>query len=352
MKNKYLITGGCGFIGSCVIRKLLNNKDNYVANIDKLSYSSNVQAVSEIKYEENYYFYHEDICNKDAVNKIIDSYKPNKIIHLAAESHVDRSIDGPEVFMRSNILGTFNLIDLSYKYYSSLSDDLKDNFKFLLVSTDEVYGSLDNKDKQFDENSNYKPNSPYSASKASSDHIARAWIKTFKMPIFITNTTNNYGPWQFPEKLIPLTIYKSLNDKEIPIYGNGEQIRDWIYVDDHVSGLLYIMENGIVGEKYNIGSNNEIKNIDVVSNICEILDQIKPRKKGSYSDLISFVADRPGHDTRYALNNKKICDLGWKPSYSWKNGLRNTIDWYLRNIDYLESKNIKKYSGERLGKIK
>mgnify|MGYP001328797510 CR=1 FL=1 len=351
MTNKYLITGGCGFIGSCVIRNLLNNKDNVVANIDKLSYSSNTQVLSDIKYQENYTFYQEDICNKDSINEIINTFKPNKIIHLAAESHVDRSIDGPEVFMQSNILGTFNLIDSSYKFYSSLSHKLKNNFKFLLVSTDEVYGSLGIDENKFDENSNYKPNSPYSASKAASDHIARAWIKTFQMPILISNTTNNYGPWQFPEKLIPLTIYKCLNEKDIPIYGNGEQIRDWIYVDDHVNGLFYILENGTIGEKYNIGSNNEIKNIDVVSNICEILDQIRPREKGSYSDLITFVDDRPGHDTRYALNNKKICDLGWKPSYSWNTGLRQTIDWYLGNIDYLESKNIKKYSGERLGKI-
>ena len=351
--KKILITGGSGFIGAHVVKHFVKKYTNIqIFNLDCLTYAAEPKNLAEIESLENYKFLKININNAKDVDDVFKKYEISHVIHLAAESHVDRSIDGPEVFMHSNILGTFNLIDSSYKFYSSLSDDLKDNFKFLLVSTDEVYGSLGSKDKQFDENSNYKPNSPYSASKAASDHIARAWIKTFKMPIIITNTTNNYGPWQFPEKLIPLTIYKSLHDEEIPIYGNGEQIRDWIYVDDHVSGLLYIMENGIVGAKYNIGSNNEIKNIDVVNNICEILDHIKPRTKGSYSDLITFVDDRPGHDTRYALNNKKICDLGWKPLYSWKDGLRNTIDWYLRNIDYLESKNIKKYSGERLGKIK
>ena len=349
-KDKILITGGYGFIGSCLIRYLLNEGHTIVGNIDKLTYCSNTESITNDDSLKNYFFYKEDIFDQKKISEIINEFKPNYIIHLAAESHVDRSIDGPEVFMNSNIIGTFNLLNASYQYISN--NNLHDNFKFILVSTDEVYGSLNNSEDSFTEESSYAPNSPYSASKASADLLARAWNKTYKFPIIVTNTTNNYGPWQFPEKLIPLTIYKCLNEQKIPIYGSGDQIRDWIYVDDHVSGLIAVIKDGKIGEKYNIGCSNELRNIDVVKDICNVLDSTKPRKNGLYSDLIEFVSDRPGHDFRYSLNSNKIKDLGWKPKYNWNEALKMTIEWYINNPKYLNSDNLKKYSGERLGSIK
>jgi dTDP-glucose 4,6-dehydratase len=343
-QDNYLITGGYGFIGSSLSRILLKT-DNIVCNIDKLTYSSNLNSLEGHDKSNSYKFYKEDICDEGSIYKIIKKQKPSKIIHLAAETHVDRSIDNPSNFIKSNIMGTYSILNSSYKYWDSLNTREKSNFRVLIVSTDEVYGSLSNDENSFDEDSPYKPNSPYSASKAASDHLGRAWFKTFDMPIITTNTSNNYGPWQFPEKLIPLTILKCINNEKIPIYGNGEQIRDWIYVDDHSNGILSAIHNGKIGEKYNISSENELMNIDVVKNICTILDRIFPSNHGKYTELISFVDDRPGHDTRYALGNKKIKTLGWKPKVKWHEGLEMTIKWYLQNKDFLG-----KYSGDRLGR--
>tara|TARA_Y100000996_G_scaffold394840_1_gene359522 strand:+ start:1047 stop:2165 length:1119 start_codon:yes stop_codon:yes gene_type:complete len=351
-KDKYLITGGCGFIGSCLTRYLLSNNEE-VINIDKLTYSANLKAVGEVRNKKNYKLYKEDICNHNQLSKIIKKHRPTKIIHLAAETHVDRSIDGPSDFINSNIIGTFNILNISDNYYRSLSNKEKNKIRILLVSTDEVYGSLGKKDRPVNEERAYEPNSPYSASKAASDHLGRAWYKTYNLPILITNTTNNYGPWQFPEKLIPLTISKCLNNEKIPVYGKGNQVRDWIYVNDHVSGIMKVLNKGKNGEKYNIGGNNELKNIDVVKSICKIMDEIKPRKHNKkYEKLITFVQDRPGHDFRYALNNNKIKKIGWSPKTDWISGLEKTIKWYLDNINYLKVDSKKSYSGERLGKTK
>tara|TARA_B100000212_G_C27381371_1_gene537252 strand:+ start:3038 stop:4105 length:1068 start_codon:yes stop_codon:yes gene_type:complete len=350
-QKRFLITGGCGFIGSSLVRNLSKNENFIIGNIDKLTYSSNLNSLKDISNKNNYTFFQEDICNKDSIQEIIFSFKPNYIVHLAAETHVDRSIDGPEIFLNSNILGTYNLLNSFKNYYDKINDKNKDASKFLLVSTDEVYGSLYSKQDQFTENSPYLPNSPYSASKASADHLARAWNSTYNLPILITNTSNNYGPWQFPEKLIPLTISKCLKKERIPIFGNGQQIRDWIFVNDHVDGILSVLESGVIGEKYNIGSNNEKMNIEVVQDICGILDKKIPYKN-SYSNLIEFVDDRPGHDFRYALNSEKIKKIGWKPKYNWSNGLNETIDWYINNQDYLNRDSSMFYSGERLGSIK
>lgn len=343
-KDRYLITGGYGFIGSSLIRNLLRDGE-YVANIDKLSYSANLNSLEGIETEENYIFFQNDICDELSLFNIISNFKPTKVIHLAAETHVDRSIDNPSNFIQSNIIGTYNLLNSCLRFWNSLETNERNNFRLLLVSTDEVYGSLSLNDKVFTEDSNYKPNSPYSASKAASDLLGRAWIKTFELPVIVTNTSNNYGPWQYPEKLIPLTISKCLKNKKIPIYGNGEQIRDWIYVDDHSEGILSAINNGKVGEKYNISSKNELKNIDVVNDICSILDDLHPMGNENYNTLIDFVTDRPGHDFRYALSNSKIKALGWKPKTSWLKGLEQSIKWYLNNRDFLEN-----YSGERLGR--
>ena len=343
--DRYLITGGYGFIGSSLIRSLLRNEENYISNIDKMTYSSNINSIGDVKNNANYFFHKKDICDESFLISHLEDFKPNYIIHLAAETHVDRSIDGPSEFIKSNIVGTYNILNAAHKYWSSLNKVDNETFKIIIVSTDEVYGSLNLNDPQSTENSPYRPNSPYSASKASADHLSRAWSKTYGLPLLITNTTNNYGPWQFPEKLIPLTILKCLKNQKIPIYGNGEQIRDWIFVDDHTEGILNVLKKGKIGEKYNIGCNNELKNIDVVKNICSILDRLIPIKKGKYSDLIEFVDDRPGHDNRYALNNNKIKSLGWKPKLGWERGLEETINWYINNQDFLTA-----YSGERLGR--
>ena len=349
-KKVYLITGGCGFIGSCLIRELLKDDNIKVINIDKLSYASNPSAIGEVS-KDNYIFYQEDISDRKSITNIIKDHNPHYIINLAAESHVDRSIDGPEVFIKSNITGTFNILDLSYQYWLDLGEDLKNKFKFIHVSTDEVYGTLNANEEPFIEESAYKPNNPYSASKASSDHLVRAWYETYNFPSIITNTTNNYGPWQFYEKLIPLVITKCLNGQPIPIYGDGKQVRDWIHVEDHVNGILTVLSKGSAGEKYNIGNNNEIENIVVVNTICNLLDDLLSFEKGHHNKLIQFVKDRPGHDQRYALNNKKVLSLGWKPQIEWDDGIKSTIEWYLKNKNYLNPKDKESYSGERLGTI-
>ena len=351
MSNKvYLITGGCGFIGSCLIRELLKDDNIKVINIDKLSYASNPSAIGEVS-KDNYIFYHKDISDRKSITNVIKDHNPHCIINLAAESHVDRSIDGPEVFIKSNITGTFNILDLSYQYWLDLGEDLKNKFKFIHISTDEVYGTLKAHEEPFIEESAYKPNNPYSASKASSDHLVRAWYETYNFPSIITNTTNNYGPWQFYEKLIPLVITKCLNEQPIPVYGDGKQVRDWIHVEDHISGIMTVISKGLAGEKYNIGSNNEIENITVVNSICSLLDNLMSFEEGHHSKLIQFVKDRPGHDQRYALNNKKIFSLGWKPQIKWEDGIKTTVEWYLKNKDYLNPNKKDSYSGERLGTI-
>ncbi len=346
---RYLVTGGCGFIGNSLLRRLIH-LDVDILNIDKLTYAS-TEYTPDDKYMNKYHLKEIDISDDENINKAIEEFRPNYLINLAAESHVDRSIDGPSAFIKTNIGGTYNLLDKAYLYWKNLPKNEKNIFRFIHISTDEVYGSLDKNNSPFTEESNYSPNSPYSATKASSDHLVRAWYKTYGLPSIITNTCNNYGPYQFPEKLIPLTIYKCLRKEPIPVYGNGQQVRDWIRVEDHVDGILKIINSGKIGEKYNIGSQTELKNIDVVKDICNIFNIIYSNDDYDYEQLITFVDDRPGHDTRYAINNDKITSLGWKPNYSWEEGLRDTVEWYISNPEYLNLKTKKSYSGERLGKI-
>ncbi len=351
MKRTFFITGGCGFIGSCFIRNIIKNSNHKIVNIDRLSYASN-KSLNKFKNDTNYKLYKNDINDEKIISKILRLHKPDYILHFAAESHVDRSIDEPEDFIKSNVLGTYKLLHNSYEYWSKLSSSKKKRFRFIMISTDEVYGSLKKNEKQFEETNAYKPNSPYAASKASSDHLARAWYKTYGLPVIITNTSNNYGPWQFPEKLIPLTIQKCINKESIPVYGNGRQVRDWINVEDHIEGIKFILNKGNIGEKYNIGSNKELQNIEVVRTICDLYDEIILNKPYTSRKLISFVNDRPGHDIRYAINNKKISKLGWKPNISWEDGIKDTITWYLNNNKYLMMIEKNKYSGKRLGNIK
>lgn len=348
---RLIVTGGAGFIGSTLIRKALKFKKYKILNLDKLTYASNLNSIKDFKSNPNYSFNKCDICDYRLLEKNINEFKPNKIIHLAAESHVDRSIDNSFNFIETNIIGTYNLLEIAREYFNSLSSYKKKQFIFHHVSTDEVYGSLNANENKFDENTSYKPNSPYSASKASSDHLVRAWNKTYKLPTVITNCTNNYGPFQFPEKLIPLTILKCLSHENIPIYGSGAQIRDWLYVEDHADALLRILEGCNSGEIYNIGGNCEKSNLQVVEYICNILDEISPSKKiNSYSQLITFVKDRPGHDYRYSMNIKKIKkDYNWKPLETFESGMKKTIDWYLKNENWIINITKKSYNLERLG---
>ncbi len=354
MKKTLLITGGAGFIGSAVIRHILDNSNYKVINIDKLTYASSLESLKKYIKNKKYFFEKLDICNRNKLGKIFRKYDPQLVMHLAAETHVDRSINSANTFIKTNILGTYSLLEESRKYYQSLNKKNKKLFKFHHISTDEVYGDLDLKSLPADENFRYDPSSPYSASKASADHLVRSWYKTYKLPIIISNCSNNYGPYQFPEKLIPLIILNALDKKKLPVYGNGQQIRDWLYVNDHAEALFKIIVKGKVGETYNIGGNNEIKNIDVVKTICKKLDTIKPFSKNkSYVNLIEYVEDRPGHDNRYAIDTKKIKNtLNWKPRESFETGIEKTINWYLEkyksNNDYAK----KKYNRKRLGLIK
>ena len=334
-KKNIIVTGGAGFIGSALVRHLINETNHNVAVIDKLTYAGNMDSLESVSGNERFSFHKCDICDRAGLDIIFRDFKPDVIMNLAAESHVDRSIDAPDDFMRTNIFGTYTLLEASRSYLSFLGGAGKKDFIFHHISTDEVYGDLEKEDDFFREDTPYAPSSPYSASKASSDHIVRAWHRTFGLPTVVTNCSNNYGPYHFPEKLIPLVILRAIDGKPIPVYGAGAQIRDWLYVEDHVRALCTVALSGRVGETYNIGGNNERRNIDVVSKICEILDELHPRNdKKSYKEQITFVADRPGHDMRYAIDASKIRrDLGWTPLETFDSGIRKTVTWYLENKD-------------------
>lgn len=335
MAKTIFVTGGAGFIGSALIRYLINYTEHTVINIDKLTYAGNLTSLESVARSGRYFFENLDICSFNDIGKCFCKYKPDAVVHLAAESHVDKSITGPKEFIFSNIVGTYNILEQARLYWSNLSDSKKNNFRFHHVSTDEVYGDLQNSKGLFSEDTPYNPSSPYSASKAGSDHLVRAWGRTYHFPILVTNCSNNYGPFQFPEKLIPLTIINAISGMHIPIYGAGDQIRDWLYVDDHVRAIIKVLTSGNIGETYNIGGNNEITNLSVVGSICSILDELVPKHpKGiqSYTQLISFVEDRPGGDFRYAINANKITkELDWKPEEDFDSGIRKTVEWYISN---------------------
>lgn len=356
MSKKILITGGAGFIGSAVIRHIINNTDHNVVNVDKLTYAGNLESLASIESDTRYTFEQVDICDANEIKRVFNEHQPDLVMHLAAESHVDRSIDGPGEFIQTNIVGTYILLEEARDYWSNLDSDKKNSFRFHHVSTDEVYGDLEGTDDLFTEDTPYAPSSPYSAAKASSDHLVRAWQRTFKFPTLITNCSNNYGPYQFPEKLIPLIILNALEGKDLPIYGNGKQIRDWLYVDDHARALLHVALTGEVGETYNIGGHNELQNIEVVKTVCSILDELVPSKLNGidkYEQLITYVGDRAGHDVRYAIDATKIADeLNWTPDETFATGIKKTIQWYLDNKTWCEHVQDGSYQGERLGVIK
>lgn len=335
-----LITGGAGFIGSAVVRHILQTTEHHVLNVDKLTYAGNLESLLPVSDNPRYQFSQTDICNRTEIERLFDEFTPDIIMHLAAESHVDRSITGSSEFIQTNIIGTYTLLEVARHYYHGLSDDKKATFRFHHISTDEVYGDLEGTDDLFTETTPYAPSSPYSASKASSDHLVRAWHRTYGLPVVITNCSNNYGPYHFPEKLIPLMILNALNGKPLPVYGNGLQIRDWLYVEDHARALFLVATTAKVGETYNIGGHNEQKNIDVVKAICELLEELAPNKPtgvAQYADLITYVKDRPGHDLRYAIDASKIgADLGWTPQETFATGLRKTVQWYLDNQEWVQ----------------
>ncbi len=352
MSNKnILVTGGAGFIGSAVVRYIINSTDNRVLNIDKLTYAGNLESLASVNDNPRYQFLHADICDKVAMTKAFDDFEPDIVMHLAAESHVDRSIDGPMDFIQTNIIGTYNLLEVARNYWQNLTEDKKMSFRFHHISTDEVYGDLEGTDDLFTEATPYSPSSPYSASKASSDHLVRAWHRTYGLPVVVTNCSNNYGPYHFPEKLIPLVILNALDGKPLPVYGDGKQIRDWLYVEDHARALYLVATTAKVGETYNIGGHNEKQNIDVVKTICTILDNINPRIDGqSYTQQITFVRDRPGHDLRYAIDASKINnELGWQPQETFESGIQKTVEWYLNNLEWCRHVQDGSYQRERFG---
>ena len=351
MGRIFIVTGGSGFIGSNFIRFILSNGyADKIIDLDKLTYAGNPQNLLKYDNDKRYAFVQGDICDQELVQELFLLHKPDVIINFAAESHVDRSIDGPSDFIRTNISGTYTLLQKSLRYYQSLTKEDQKSFRFHHISTDEVFGSLDN-DGIFTEETPYDPSSPYSASKASSDHLVRAWHRTYGLPIIISNCSNNYGPYQFPEKLIPLMILNCLQEKPLPVYGTGENIRDWLFVDDHCDAIHTIIEKGEIGETYNVGGNNEIKNIDIVKTICNLLDNIRPSENlKSYQELITFVKDRPGHDLRYAIDSSKLQNkLGWSPKETFETGIRKTIDWYLDNKTWWLDIQNNTYQQERLG---
>jgi dTDP-glucose 4,6-dehydratase len=334
------VTGGAGFIGSAVIRHLINNTDHKVINVDKLTYAGNLESLISVSDNARYTFEHVDICDAKAIQWILTQHQPDIIMHLAAESHVDRSIDGPGDFIQTNIVGTYNLLEQARTYWSNLTAEKKVVFRFHHISTDEVYGDLEGTDDLFTETTPYSPSSPYSASKASSDHLVRAWNRTFNLPTIVTNCSNNYGPFHFPEKLIPLVILNALQGKPLPVYGRGNQIRDWLYVEDHARALVLVATTGEIAETYNIGGHNEKQNIDVVKTICELLEELAPNKPqgvNNYQDLMTFVTDRVGHDVRYAIDASKIAkELNWMPLETFDSGIRKTVQWYLGNQDWCQ----------------
>ena len=353
-----LVTGGAGFIGSAVIRHIIENTSDTVVNVDKLTYAGNLESLEQVSNSERYHFEQVDICDSVALTALFEKYQPDAVMHLAAESHVDRSIDGPSEFIETNIVGTYRLLEVARKYWLMLPEEKKELFRFHHISTDEVFGDLDGPEDLFTETTAYAPSSPYSASKAASDHLVRAWLRTFGLPSIITNCSNNYGPYHFPEKLIPLMILNALEGKPLPVYGNGLQIRDWLYVEDHARALYLVATQGKIGETYNIGGHNEKANIEVVKTICDLLEELVPDNAFSklggnehgFAGLIEYVADRPGHDVRYAIDASKIeRELGWVPLESFESGIRKTVLWYLNNQAWWSRVLDGSYAGQRLG---
>ncbi|MDD2540689.1 MAG: dTDP-glucose 4,6-dehydratase [Desulfuromonadaceae bacterium] len=354
MPAKILITGGAGFIGSAVIRHIILNTDCHVVNLDKLTYAGNLDSLAEVSESHRYVFEHADIADRPALDCIFAQHQPDAVMHLAAESHVDRSIDGPGDFIHTNMVGTFTLLEASRAYWGRLTESAKADFRFHHISTDEVYGDLHGSDDLFTETTPYAPSSPYSASKAASDHLVRAWQRTYGLPTLVTNCSNNYGPFHFPEKLIPHIILNALHGKSLPVYGDGQQIRDWLYVEDHARALVEVVTKGQIGETYNIGGHNEQRNLTVVHTICDLLEELVPERKStdisSYRDLITFVKDRPGHDARYAIDASKIeRELGWRPQETFESGMRKTVQWYLDNESWWQRVLNGAYKLERIG---
>ncbi|EON93907.1 dTDP-glucose 4,6-dehydratase [Marinobacter lipolyticus SM19] len=346
---KLLVTGGAGFIGSAVVRHIIGNTGDSVVNLDKLTYAGNLESLAKESGSDRYAFEQVDICNRAELERVFEEHQPDAVMHLAAESHVDRSIDGPAAFIETNIVGTYTLLEVARQYWNGLAGERKEAFRFHHISTDEVYGDLEGPEDLFTEQTSYAPSSPYSASKASSDHLVRAWYRTYGLPVLVTNCSNNYGPYHFPEKLIPLMILNALDGKSLPVYGKGDQVRDWLYVDDHARALYKVVTEGVIGETYNIGGHNEKQNIEVVHTICDLLTELAPADR-NYRELITHVADRPGHDLRYAIDASKIQrELGWAPDETFESGIRKTVQWYLDNLDWCRRVQDGSYQRERLG---
>ncbi|CAI1743161.1 dTDP-glucose 4,6-dehydratase 2 [Serratia quinivorans] len=351
--KRILVTGGAGFIGSAVVRHIIEATQDSVLVLDKLTYAGNLESLSVVADNSRYSFEQVDICDRAALDRVFAEYQPDVVMHLAAESHVDRSIDGPAAFIETNVVGTYTMLEAARHYWQPLDAEKKQSFRFHHISTDEVYGDLHGTDDLFTETTPYSPSSPYSASKASSDHLVRAWLRTYGLPTLVTNCSNNYGPYHFPEKLIPLVILNAVAGKPLPVYGDGAQVRDWLYVEDHARALYQVVTEGVVGETYNIGGHNERKNIEVVQTICDLLEELAPNKPQGvekYRDLITYVKDRPGHDMRYAIDAGKIDrELGWRPQETFESGIRKTVSWYLNNETWWRRVQDGSYAGERLG---